>query len=593
MRNRPSYRRYRLAIFVVLALCGMAGMAAVWPWPLHETHSDGISDTMNVLVAPPTPLANFIHLLQTGRTTTIVANVEGGHVWSGHQTLTHVSQFVNDPTVQDIDKNPLTPEYDRHATGVASVLGGHAAPQDADRIELHSGAVATKWNGKAYSGNFTTTPQAVSTAYGTFFGFADVINSSWGGQDPSGTSFAALITDGFANQHPHSTLVVSAGNAGPAPNTVGGPGSGYNNIAVGALQNNGTDVYDKVATFSSRGPQDYSDPVHGTVPSARAEVDLVAPGTHLTTAHYGGQTGGNQPSLPGSHGSAEPNAYRMDVKGTSFSAPVVASGIATLIDASKNDPYLADHPDARDARVLKSVVLNSVDKMPGWNNGQTPHPNGLGGVITTQALDWISGAGAFNLDQAYEQYLRSETRDIPGVGGGTIGKTGWDQGQVGIGQTNVYPIREVLPANTVLTVTVSWFRDRSFAPASMVAGESGHADLDLIIRDTATRQVVAESISPYNVVEHLSFTLPSRSSYQIEVIYTGNLFGRIRQTPYGLAWIAKAPTQQAHTVVRRCRWSAPRPLSAGENPSALCFTTHRPIRSGSTLLPRGGWLVAK
>ena len=602
------------ALALVLAWLGVAitaqplptHAAKAVPWPLHETHSDAIADTMDVLVAPPNPLASFITLLQTGiapgidpvTPATIVANIEGGHIWSGHQSLGHVRQFVNDTTVQDVDKNPLTPEYDRHATGVGSVLGGRIAGDGplTCPIELHSGAVATKWDGNAYSGRFATTPRAVVTAYEAFFGFADVINSSWGGADPTGVSFASLITDGFANQHPRTTFVVSAGNAGPAPNTVGGPGSGYNNITVGALQKSGSDLYDRVASFSSRGPHDYWDPFNGTIAGVRADVDLVAPGTHLTAAYYGGQTGGNHPALPGSVANDAPNAYKSNIRGTSFAAPIVASGTAQLIDASKNTQDMADNPYARDARVVKSVLLNSADKIPGWNNGQIPHPNGSGGVLTTQALDWASGAGAFHLGRAYEQYILAGTRDVPGLGGGTVASTGWDYGLVNHQRTNVYHIGEILPASTVLTVTVNWFRDRTFTPGIWMAAELGHADLDLIVRDTITNQVVAESISTYNVVEHLSFTLPTRSKYQIEVNYAGNLFGTTRKGEYGLAWSAKPPARQAQdmTTRRRCRWSAPRSLRPGENPAFVCFTTQpRGIARSGSVLPRGGWVVAK
>ncbi|CAK0757948.1 hypothetical protein CCP3SC1_290027 [Gammaproteobacteria bacterium] len=577
-----------------------AGVISAWPHPapsLYET---------NILASPPLPFANFILLLPTGTERgidpadrwTVTANIEAGHVWIGHQALNHVQGFVNDPSTQDSDRNPLTPEYDRHATGVGSVIAGRGAqgqhPGIAHNTELHSGAVATKWSGKAYSGSFATTPQAVATAYGAFFGFADVINSSWGGGDPTGTSFPALITDGLANENPASTFVVSAGNAGPGNNTVGGPGSGYNNITVGALQNNGSNIYDSVAKFSSRGPHDYSDPLNGIIPGVRAEVDIVAPGTHLTTAHYGGQTGGNHPALPGNIASGGPNAYMTNVKGTSFAAPMVAGAATVIVSAAKSTPELAGNPNARDARVIKSVLLNSADKIPGWNNGQTPHSNELGGVVTTQALDWASGAGALNLNRAQEQYIAAGTRDLAGLEGGMVKKSGWDYGQVEIGKTNVYRINEMLPADTLLSVTLNWFRDRAFNSEMLIAQELGHADLDLMVRDTITKKIIAESISTYNVTEHLYFTLPATSLYQIEVNYGGNLFGATRKEEYGLAWLTN-PTVETRRALRRCQVeSSTRPLRPGEIHPAACFSAPpRPVRANATVLPRGGWLVAK
>ncbi|CAK0777332.1 hypothetical protein CCP3SC15_570005 [Gammaproteobacteria bacterium] len=578
----------------------LAGVISAWP---PRTTSSYETD---LVASPLLPLVSFLNLLPTGTERgidpadrwTVTANIEAGHIWNGHQTLQHVNQFVNDPATQDSDQDPLTPEYDRHATGVGSIIGGRSTQDQhlgiAHNTELHSGALATKWSGKAYSGSFTTTPQAVATAYGAFFGFADVINSSWGGGDPAGTSFPALITDGLANQNPNTTFVVSAGNAGPDPNTVGGPGSGYNNITVGALQNNGSDVYDTVARFSSRGPHDYSDPVNGTVPGVRADVDIVAPGTHLTTAHYGGQSGGNHPDLPGNIASGGPNAYLANTKGTSFAAPIVAAAATLVVTAAKSTLALTNNSSARDARVIKSVLLNSADKIPGWNNGQIPHSNGLGGVVTTQALDWASGAGALNLDRAHDQYVTAETRDVVGLGGGMVKKTGWDYGQVGIEKSNIYRISEILPVDTLLAVTLSWFRDRTFTPGTFMAGELGHADLDLIIRDTVTNQIIAESISTYNVVEHLYFNLPASSLYQIEVNYGGNLFGAIKREEYGLAW-STTPSAEARAAARRCRGGASaRSVTPGEPHPAVCFgATHHPTRTGLGVLPRGGWLVAK
>ena len=74
----------------------------------------------------------------------------------------------------------------------------------------------------------------------------------------------------------------------------------------------------------------------------------------------------------------------------------MAGGAALLDSASYNTPALAVNPNSRDARVIKAVLMNSADKIPGWNNGEIPHPNGFGGVRTTQSLDYNSGAGAMN-----------------------------------------------------------------------------------------------------------------------------------------------------------------------------------------------------
>ncbi|CAK0774255.1 exported hypothetical protein [Gammaproteobacteria bacterium] len=551
-------------------------------------HASDLSDLEEPTNQTP-PLVSFLNILHTGVEPGIdwgwwgvVANVEAGHVWSVHEFLPRVAQFVHDPKMVDSDANPLTPEYDRHATGVASFLEGPTP------IELHSGALATKWSGKAYSGNFSTTPQAMATVYGAFFGLVDVINSSWGGHDPTGDSFPALITDGLANQYPSTTFIASVGNSGPEPNTVGGPGSGYNNIAVGSLQN--TQGQDTVAGFSSRGPHDYSDP-NGVVLKVRAEVDLVAPGTDLTMAYYGGQSGGNHPSLLGSTPVAGTSRIANNVKGTSFSAPMVANVATQLHQVAKNIPGLLENRYARDARVIKSVLLNSADKIPGWDNGQRVDANGK--IITTQSLDWASGAGALNMSKVYDQYLTAGTRDVVGLSSGSIQPVGWDYGQVGLGNTNFYRMDEILQANTQLTVTLNWFRDRTFDTRDMVFQDLGQANLDLFVRDVISNRVIAESSSIHNVVEHLFFTLPTASLYQIEVAYNRNLFGQLKKEEYGLAWSAKPVRQQKLEGSPKARVE-PHPqsaLPAEPHLPRMAARVARPKAAG--VHPRGGWLVAK
>ena len=125
----------------------------------------------------------------------------------------------------------------------------------------------------------------------------------------------------------------------------------------------------------------------------RAAVDIVAPGATLTSAFYGGQTGGNNPTLAGSTPFPGTDLYSGAVGGTSFAAPIVAGGAALMISGSRLDATLAGNDNARDARVIKSALLNSADKIPDWTNRQRL-VDGI--VTTTQSLDWTSGAGALS-----------------------------------------------------------------------------------------------------------------------------------------------------------------------------------------------------
>ena len=480
-----------------------------------------------------------------------VANVEAGHIWAGHESLGHVGTFSHHPDAFGTTTNDLV---DRHATWVAQMIGGRTTfPLPGSEYQrgispsatLQSGAIATTWNGGAYSTSFGINANSFSTPLVNYFGSADVINSSWGFSDPDGNSAFTVAMDGLADMNPNTTFVVSAGNSGPGANTVGAPGAGYNAITVGALQNDGANNYNTIAGFSSRGPQDYSDPVNGLAAGARAAVDITAPGASLTAAYYGGQTGGNNSGLAGSPSgpAGGPGFYSGGIQGTSFSSPITA-GAATLINsASYNTPALAGNPASRDARVVKAVLLNSADKVPGWDNGQVPHPNGNGGVFTTQSLDFTYGAGALDIDQAYQQYIGNTTKDVPGtpVGNqGFVDPVGWDFGSVQASTDNIYPIAQPLVAGTDFTVTLDWFRDRTFIPATFTTVDTAQADLDVRLVETATGNVISESISALDVVEHLHFTIPSTAHYQIEVEFFGNVFGSLNSEEYGLAWFGTA-----------------------------------------------------
>jgi hypothetical protein len=53
-------------------------------------------------------------------------------------------------------------------------------------------------------------------------------------------------------------------------------------------------------------------------------------------------------------------------------------------------------------------------------------------------------------------------------------------------------------------------------------------------------EVVAESSSRYNVVEHFHFSIPETAEYLLEVSFDGALFGDFVSEQYGLAWSGSA-----------------------------------------------------
>ena len=361
-----------------------------------------------------------------------MANIEAGYIWNGHETLSHVA---NIPTYG------AAGEFDRHATWVGMVMGGRpggANPGEYQRgmapdAQLTSGAIATSW-----PANNPSFPRFTTAFFLDYFGIS--LYGPYRAAFITGVPAGSRLAPGRCHQlqlgrrqldpHRHGQSQRHARCADqrePAHAAhIGGRQFAHRRRRTRIkffrrqrLQQHhrrGPRAKRRRSTtcpaFSSNGgPNDYYDPQNGTVSQAR-QVSI-SPHRAKTSgaAYYGGQTGGNGPSVfgPANDPAGGPNWYSRNVNGTSFAAPTVAGGAALLYDAAY--ALLGAAPDARDSRVMKAVLMNSADKTSGWNNGQTANPNGFGGVLTTRGLDNRVGAGRMDLNQAFDQFL-SGTTDV-------------------------------------------------------------------------------------------------------------------------------------------------------------------------------------
>jgi hypothetical protein len=495
----------------------------------------------------------------------VVANVEAGHIWDGHETLSQgqVSAFVQDPSLDTLFPQR---QYDYHATAVGQTIGGRGdlfyhQVGIAPLATLVSGAMATNWNDDH---TFDTTNRSFAYPYIqtmqiglnvtqtiqpgvtlTTFRKADVVNSSWGFDDETGGAFAdfrSIAIDALARAN-GTTFVAAAGNAGPDPDTVLSPASAYNKIAVAALAADpGSAAYTQAASFSSRGPNSFYNPrTQEIIPNVRNVVDLAAPGDQLAVAYYGGTTGTNaNGSLPTY---TENNLYWTNAAGTSFAAPIVAGGAALLVSLGRADP-ITYGPHATDGRVIKAVLLNSADKVPGWDNAQSRGADGV--VRTTSSLDPALGAGRANFARAYAQYLGGTT-DFPGDAAPGLSNpvflTGWDYANTKPDEPGDYLLGSPLHAGQTLTATVTWFIDRSINADALTASDDRFVNLDLQVwemKDGSLAREVAESSSVYNNVEHLSFPVPEDGDYALRVLWSGINYAMNGDTTspqdYALAW---------------------------------------------------------
>ena len=485
----------------------------------------------------------------------VIGNVEAGYIWDEQEVFDRSGLGLGPAVELYVAGTDVDGEYDFHATMVGHVLAGtgyvaatgstaagysYVGTGLAPLARLWSGAIATAYATSTNAiGVFDSTPASTIPVYRQFFqGIAgtacDVINSSFGYEDPAALAPESLAVDALAFQNPTVTFVASAGNSDTAP--VGAPGACYNGITVGSV---GGTNFRTPSAFSSRGPVDFYDPASDTLfEGVRAAVDIAAPGENGFLAAYLGSTGGLAPLTSITQDPSPTDLYFTNVDGTSFASPTVAGGIALMTDAAKG--LLGMPATALDARVVKAVLMASAARTEGWNNGQVV----AGGVTrTTQALDWATGAGALDLTAAGRLYVESTTLDVTNPTGAVIGSNGWDLGTVAVGGHTDYAFSVAFGAATELQVALDWFADGTFDGLTDTAARTAFANLDLqvwCIVGGSFAALVAESTSLYNNEEFLRFTLPGPGQYGLRVslpgmIYNVGLSPIVDQT-FGLAW---------------------------------------------------------
>lgn len=132
----------------------------------------------------------------------------------------------------------------------------------------------------------------------------DIVSNSWGSSNGASLSY---IDAWKAFEAAGIIPVVAAGNNG-RPDTIGSPGSYPQSITVGA-----TDVNDKVASFSSRGPSKIKDANGNLIP----KPDVSAPGKDIISAGKSGD-------------------QYVKMSGTSMATPAVSGVIALLLQKFPN-----------------------------------------------------------------------------------------------------------------------------------------------------------------------------------------------------------------------------------------------------------------
>ncbi len=176
-----------------------------------------------------------------------------------------------------------------------------------------------------------------------------VINNSWGCPPSEGCAPATL--EAVVNNVRAAGIVTvhSAGNSGPACNTVQNPASTYPaSFTVGA-----TDSSDNIAGFSSRGPSTFD---------GGLKPDIAAPGLGIRSTVRNGAYASNS--------------------GTSMAGPHVAGLVALLISAN---PSLAGNVDEIET-ILQSTAVPLTTSQGCGGDGPTDVPNHVYGYGRIDAL---------------------------------------------------------------------------------------------------------------------------------------------------------------------------------------------------------------
>lgn len=306
----------------------------------------------------------------------------------------------------------------------------------------------------------------------------------------TGNTQLELMLDWAAYDRGISSALAAGNISGSNPPTsvVRGPASAYNGVTVGWTTANFSRVHsDSSTAFTGDG---------------RMKPDVVAPGTSLTLANDDWE------------GPGAPD-WDTNVSGASFATGHVSGLMAQQINAG-NDLGLSTSP-----LVVKATILNSADKQVLDKSGNPWEPAGtsLPGSLpsTAQPLDPHSGAGQIDGAALASQYLAGEQ------GPTSANPIGWDLSDINGGESIDYTIHRQLEAGSLLTTTLTWFRrvtrtdngdgiinaSDSFTPSPL-------SNLNLQILRNG--ELLTQSVSTKDNVEHLHFLVPEQGKYTLRVV---------------------------------------------------------------------------
>jgi Subtilase family len=454
---------------------------------------------------------------------------------SGNRLVSLVAVFLrNAPAKSNSSVDP-------HAQNVAGVMisNDKAFPGVAPLARLYSSAVgSTKNSGQP--------EECLSTQHIAMQNGGDVraINFSFGeplNRDPRPDAVLdgnALLTQCIDwSSRVHEVLYAIAGNQGKGGIPI--PTDNYNGLNVAFSSRRGG-IFNKVDVSNLAG---VNAGVTGRLSGreinlgVRRSIGIVAPGSNI-------------PSL-------NPDGKINKVTGTSFAAPHVTATVALLQEFGDRQ-LRTKQPnwtlDARRQLVMKSVLLNSADKVKdsgdGLRLGMTRtlidklNQNWLQSDAYSNPripLDAQMGAGHLNAFRAYQQFSAGQ-----GNPSQIVRPIGWDYRKVDVGKFQEYAIGSNLKKGSFVSITLAWNRlvelvdknqNQQFDVGETFQDKGlNNLDLYLVKADAPStdKGSLCASISDVESVEHIFCPIPITGKYKIRVHYRQQV-NEVSQT-YALSW---------------------------------------------------------
>jgi uncharacterized repeat protein (TIGR01451 family) len=265
----------------------------------------------------------------------------------------------------------------------------------------------------------------------------DAVNNSWGSANPADDTFRPAIQ---ALRAAGIAPVFAAGNPSAGVGSIGSPGSIPEAITVGA-----TDVDDKVASFSGRGPSFYE---------GEQKPELVAPGVDINSTVPGGGYSGPTRS------------------GTSMAAPHVAGLVALMVSADLQDGYRDFNVDELE-RFMERTAVDLGDPGPDDDYGS-------GRIDAFDAVRWARSAGDL------QGTVRGASTSAP-IAGATVTGVRAGPGDTFSTQTGVSgQYSTTVPAGTYDIAVEAWgYTGDTFSGQTVITGALSVADFRLTPMPTA------------------------------------------------------------------------------------------------------------